>query len=83
MKIEISVQELRELGILVEDTPKVKDSIVNSVLDKYVARSEVGQKKYNTNLDRTDLAPSDWLLHAQEEAMDLSLYLEKLIKTDK
>jgi hypothetical protein len=56
---------------------------VNSVLDKYVTRSEVGQKKYNTNLDRTDLAPSDWLLHAQEEAMDLSLYLEKLIKTDK
>jgi hypothetical protein len=83
MKIEISVQELRELGILVEDNPKVKDSIVNSVLDKYVTRSEVGQKKYNTNLDRTDLAPSDWLLHAQEEAMDLSLYLEKLIKTDK
>ena len=78
MKIEITIEELREL---IGASPKVKDSIVNSVLDKYAKRSEVGQKKYNTNLDRTDLTQNDWLTHAQEEAMDLSLYLEKLIKT--
>ena len=78
MKIEITIEELREL---IGESPKVKDSIVNSVLDKYAKRSEVGQKKYNTNLDRTDLTQNDWLTHAQEEAMDLSLYLEKLIKT--
>jgi hypothetical protein len=78
MKIEITIEELREL---IGESPKVKDSIVNSVLEKYAKRSEVGQKKYNTNLDRTDLTQNDWLTHAQEEAMDLSLYLEKLIKT--
>lgn len=78
MKIEITIEELREL---IGASPKVKDSIVNSVLEKYAKRSEVGQKKYNTNLDRTDLTQNDWLTHAQEEAMDLSLYLEKLIKT--
>ena len=78
MKIEITIEELREL---IGASPRVKDSIVNSVLEKYAKRSEVGQKKYNTNLDRTDLTQNDWLTHAQEEAMDLSLYLEKLIKT--
>lgn len=78
MKIEITIEELREL---IGASPKVKDSIVNSVLEKYAKRSEVGQKKYKTNLDRTDLTRNDWLTHAQEEAMDLSLYLEKLIKT--
>lgn len=78
MKIEITIEELREL---IGESPRVKDSIVNSVLEKYAKRSEVGQKKYNTNLDRTDLTQNDWLTHAQEEAMDLSLYLEKLIKT--
>ena len=57
----------------------MKDKIVKSVLDKYIQRSELGQNKYNTTLDRTDLTMLDWLNHAQEEAMDLSLYLEKII----
>ncbi len=57
------------------------DSILESVLTKFRQRSEVGQKKYNTTLDRTDLTLLDWINHAQEEAMDLSLYLEKIKQT--
>jgi len=56
------------------------DSIVQSVLDKFKQRSEFGQKKYGTNLDRTDLSTQDWIQHAQEELMDAILYLEKLKK---
>ena len=55
-----------------------KDSILESLIDKYSQRSELGIKKYNTTLDRTDLTLLDWINHAQEEAMDLSLYLEKI-----
>tara|TARA_R110002049_G_scaffold199037_1_gene369096 strand:- start:27355 stop:27543 length:189 start_codon:yes stop_codon:yes gene_type:complete len=58
----------------------MKDSIVESVLIKYKKRSKVGIKKYNVTLDREDLTELEWLIHAQEEAMDLSLYLEKLIQ---
>lgn len=54
------------------------DSILESLIDKYKQRSELGIKKYNTTLDRTDLTLLDWINHAQEEAMDLSLYLEKI-----
>jgi hypothetical protein len=54
------------------------DSIVASVVQKFLQRSEFGQKKYGTNLDRTDLEPTDWIQHAQEELMDAILYLEKL-----
>jgi succinate dehydrogenase flavin-adding protein (antitoxin of CptAB toxin-antitoxin module) len=54
------------------------DTILESVLAKFRQRSEVGQRKYNTTLDRKDLTLLDWINHAQEEAMDLSLYLEKL-----
>ena len=32
-------------------------------------------------MERTDLSELDWLIHAQEEAMDLAIYLEKLIQT--
>jgi hypothetical protein len=57
---------------------QVKDSVVQSVINKFKQRSEVGIKKYNTTLDRDDLTKQDWIQHAQEEAMDLILYLEKL-----
>jgi hypothetical protein len=55
------------------------DSIVKSVINKYSERSQAGINKYGTTMDREDLSVLDWLRHAQEEAMDLSLYLEKLI----
>lgn len=54
------------------------DSIVQAVIRKFQERSELGQKKYGTTLDRTDLKPRDWIQHAQEELMDGILYLEKL-----
>jgi hypothetical protein len=57
---------------------QMKDTIVESVIEQFKQRSEVGIKKYNTTLDRTDLSRLQWLQHAQEEAMDLILYLEKL-----
>ena len=57
------------------------DSIVDSIVDKFIDRSRVGKKKYGTNLDRTDLSLYDWCEHSIEEAMDLILYLRKIQKT--
>ena len=54
------------------------DSIVNNVVESFIERSNVGFAKYGTNLDRKDLSFLDWIQHAQEEAMDMILYLEKL-----
>jgi hypothetical protein len=56
----------------------MSDSIVNSVVKKFLSRSEIGIKKYGTTLDRDDLSTVDWITHAQEELMDGILYLEKL-----
>jgi hypothetical protein len=56
------------------------DSIVTSVIEKFKQRSEFGQRKYGTNLDRTDLKFLDWVIHMQEELMDAILYLEKMKK---
>lgn len=55
------------------------DRHVENVVRKQRHRSQVGLKKYNVNLERTDLDTRDWLVHAQEEAMDLANYLEVLI----
>lgn len=54
------------------------DSIVNAVIQKFLERSALGQKKYGTTLDRKDLTTKDWIQHTQEELMDAILYLEKL-----
>ena len=56
------------------------DSVVRSVIDKFISRSVFGKQKYGTDLDRTDLTVVDWIQHAQEEQMDGILYLEKLKK---
>ncbi len=60
-----------------EQTP-IKDKIVQSVIDKFQERSETGINKYGTTLERNDLTVSEWIEHAQEEAMDFCLYLERL-----
>jgi hypothetical protein len=54
------------------------DKHVQSVINKFVHRSEVGFAKYGTNLERKDLNLLDWINHLQEELMDATLYCEKL-----
>ncbi len=57
-----------------------EDTVVKSVLDKYQERSEIGKLKYGKTLDRKDLTMKQWLTHLQEELMDATLYVEKLLK---
>jgi hypothetical protein len=57
------------------------DSIVQTILTKFIDRSKFGKQKYGTDLDRQDLSVLDWINHAQEEHMDAILYLEKLKQT--
>ena len=53
------------------------DSIVESVRQDLLDRSQAGIKKYNTTLDREDLDLSDWLVHAYQELLDGALYLKR------
>ena len=53
--------------------------IEDKVIDKINDRAALGKNKYNTTMERTDLTRLEWLQHAQEEAMDLANYLQKLI----
>ena len=55
-----------------------KDTAVEAVREDLLRRSQVGIKKYNTTLDRTDIDLKGWVTHALEEALDLSLYLKRI-----
>ena len=56
--------------------------IEEEVCFKILKRSEIGKKKYGVTMERQDLSRLEWLKHAQEEAMDLAVYLEKLIELE-
>lgn len=55
---------------------QIEDIVCKKIQD----RAAVGLNKYGVTLERTDLTVKDWLIHAQEEAMDLANYLETLIQ---
>lgn len=42
-------------------------------------RAIVGLKKYGVDTTREDLTHIQWLKHAQEEALDLAVYLQRII----
>jgi hypothetical protein len=59
----------------------IEDSIVLQVAEKYAQRSNVGIAKYGTTLETNN--KDNYLKHLQEELMDATLYLEKLMTLDK
>jgi hypothetical protein len=74
---------IKDLEVITYDSSNSRtvlkaDSIVDSIVDKFIDRSRVGKKKYGTNLDRTDLSLEAWIEHALEEHMDAILYLQKI-----
>ena len=54
--------------------------IEDAVCEMIQRRAKFGLEKYGVTLERTDLNEIDWLIHAQEEAMDLANYLETIIQ---
>ena len=55
----------------------MRDQIVENVVNKYLDRSQVGITKYGTTLENNN--KDNYLKHLQEELMDATLYLEKLM----
>ena len=57
----------------------ITDKVVEAVRADLLQRSQVGIKKYNTTLERTDLDLKDWLQHSYEECLDMCNYLKRSI----
>ena len=54
------------------------DSIVKSIINKFINRAEFGFNKYKTNMDRNDLTIIEWIDHSIEEKMDDIIYMQKI-----
>jgi len=58
---------------------KTPSNLLQSVIMDLRVREERGLETYGTTMDRKDLTQKEWLQHAYEEALDLALYLKKLM----
>ena len=58
---------------------KQPSTILQQVIADMRVREERGLMKYGTTVDRTDLTQGQWLQHAYEEALDLAIYLKKVM----
>ena len=56
--------------------------IEDEVCKKIQLRSLRGQAKYGVTMETASLTRLEWLIHAQEEAMDLAVYLQQLIEME-
>jgi hypothetical protein len=59
----------------------MRDQVVENVIDKFYNRSQVGITKYGTTLETNN--KDNYLQHLQEELMDATLYIQKLMDLKK
>ena len=55
-------------------------SVEESVILEIKERAKKGHAKYGTTMTRNDLSLRDWAQHALEEALDLAIYLKRIIR---
>jgi hypothetical protein len=65
---------------LATEVPVGFDPIVAKVLERVTERSRQGMITYGVSMARPDVTTIQWLRHAQEEALDLAVYLERCIQ---
>ena len=73
-KITISTLNITTMGVV------RLSKFEEKVIDKIRKRAEVGKAKYGVTMERGDLNTTEWLTHLQEELMDASVYVERLLE---
>ena len=56
------------------------DDITEAVLDKLLLRFEKGKRTYKKPMTRKDVSTAKWLEHFQEELLDATIYVERIIQ---
>lgn len=61
------------------EAAKEQSETITKVQADLQQREERGLSKYGTTVDRKDLSEKEWLQHAYEEALDMAVYLKRLL----
>ena len=60
----------------------VMSRIEDEVCKKIQGRAAVGKDKYGVTMETAPLSKLEWMIHLQEEFMDATVYLQKLIELE-
>jgi len=61
---------------------KTPDKLVKRVMDKMALRANQGMIKFGNTMEETKKTQIQWLKEAQEECLDMAVYLEKCIEDE-
>ncbi len=56
-----------------------KDKTAQKVSDKIITRANKGIIKFGNTMEQAKKTRKEWLIDAQEECLDMAMYLQKLI----
>lgn len=74
--------EHKSHNVITENITTPEDQNVRDVQKLLSDRAAVGLNKYGVTTERGDLSRLEWLQHAQAEALDLAVYLQRLIREE-
>jgi len=58
----------------------IKDDTINNLLMKFVERALISNKKHGNTISNVNKPTKQWVIEALEEAMDMCVYLERLLE---
>ena len=86
LKAEEEIERLNKLVKFIQDKLRkavngevTTDPIVNRIIKRHIARHKEGMQKFGKTMADNKRPTKEWVKEAQEEAIDLILYLEKIL----
>ena len=61
---------------------KTPDKLVKRVMDKMALRANQGMIKFGNTMEDAKKSKIEWLKEAQQECLDMAIYLEKCIENE-
>ena len=61
---------------------KTPDKLVKKVMNKMALRANQGMIKFGNTMEDAKKTKKEWLIEAQQECLDMAVYLEKCIEDE-
>ena len=61
---------------------KTPDKLVKKVMNKMALRANQGMNKFGNTMEDSKKTKKEWLIEAQQECLDMAVYLEKCIEDE-
>jgi hypothetical protein len=68
---------------ITHDFDNCQSDIYKEVITDLISREKMGRAKYGVTVDNANLSEKEWLHHAYEEALDMAIYLKRIMSLKK